>query len=319
MSRQQGSQILAYLKSVDNELNQNGDTILLWSELFHSLNMQTSFSDNEKRLFKRIFTRMSNSDKAREEFLKRLKAFMKKKPKVMTRFLENVLPPNFFPRSLHRYADLKHISFILNYLRFMLFGIPTKSFQQQLANYAEGIDQFVFLSPSGSPDGKGMRSSNSSSSSGDRSPSRQPYMPLQHVVRRSQFLSDKDYQSLLTTSKVAKDQLRHRQKQYKRITSRLGDELRRLGVHEKVFQKFTPEELKIPTLPVDRFHSGLIARSELPIGNFKRDRLVYSSRRNKFYWLLSQREFFIETHVRRLIGENFKRMFGTETFSDNYF
>ena len=443
----------------------DNDTRMLWKNLFQSLQMNTELN-NVQKSFKRIFTKMSNSEKARDQFLQELKASMKRKPRVTTKFLESVLPRESFPRSLHRSSkSLKHISFIINYLKYMLFGVSTTSFQKQLSNYtaantahvrfnnddggaaagsgnskikttstsrasgggasgggsskikttsasrasgsgsskikttsasrasgggASGSGRHVRFNsddggcaapsdrasgcgsskikttstshadsgadapsnradggggaPSNRADGGGGAPSNRADDGGSpkikttstsradgggdgaRTSPQQNFMPFP-VLRRSQFLSEKDYQSLLNTSKatskVAKDHLRHRQP-FQNITSTLGNELRRLGVSDRVFQKFTPEELKTPTLPVYRFHSGLIARSELPIENFKRDRLVYSSRRNKFYWLLSQREFFIETHVRRLIGENFKRMFGTdalktETLSDNYF
>jgi hypothetical protein len=87
-------------------------------------------------------------------------------------------------------------------------------------------------------------------------------------------------------SQIAKDSLQKlRQQQYRKISSTLGNELRKFNIQTDYM---APEIIGIPTLPIDLFTSVAEAREKLlPVWEFKQDRLVFSKKHKKFFWLLS--------------------------------
>lgn len=112
-----------------------------WDDVMRAFRYKTVLTDNQKRHFRRIFRRMAGSLGHTNAFLRALKASMLARPRVTRRFLEQVLPPEYFPRSLHAHAGWKDLAFILDYLRYLFLGVPSKHFQKQLAQYAEPRQQ----------------------------------------------------------------------------------------------------------------------------------------------------------------------------------
>jgi len=96
-----------------------------------------------------------------------------------------------------------------------------------------------------------------------------------------------------------------RQQQYRQISSTLGDELSKLNI---TYTNLAPEISNIPMLPIALFTSVSDARKKLlPEWKFKKDRLVYSKRFNKFFWLLSGEPYDLHHRFLAQISEKISK------------
>lgn len=122
----------------------------VWDDVFEALRFRTVLTSTQKRAFKKVFRMMAESPMQTQAFLKSLEASMLARPRVTRRFLVQVLPVEWFPRSLHTHAGWRDVAFILDYLRYLLLGVPSKRFEQQLRMYAQ-LDPIVETTTKTSP------------------------------------------------------------------------------------------------------------------------------------------------------------------------
>lgn len=130
------------LRALIRTMEQGVNARSLWGEVLDSFRYNTVLTKEQERLFKKVFRLMAGSPAQTRAFLGALRASMMARPRVTRRFLEQVLPPEYFPRSLHAHAGWKDLAFILDYLRYLILGTPSsKKFGEQLAQYVESRQQ----------------------------------------------------------------------------------------------------------------------------------------------------------------------------------
>lgn len=115
--------------SVQRRDRRSGD---LWDAVFASVVKDTRLTKEEDKLFYEIFKQLSTSREQSTLFLKSLSFWMRKRPSITWRFLAQLLPPNYFSRSVH-----KHRNWFPDSLRYWMTSVSPKEFEKQLSQYVK--------------------------------------------------------------------------------------------------------------------------------------------------------------------------------------
>ena len=138
------------LSSLSDAIRRHEDTVSLWNELFSRASMTTQLDEQQQKQIATIFNQVKRSEHKKvlvREFMKSLRQAILSRPKVTRHLLEQMLPPNLFPRSIHKYSNWKKVAPVLDYLRYLLFGAPTRKFQEQLSGFITPIELTQITQP----------------------------------------------------------------------------------------------------------------------------------------------------------------------------
>ena len=127
--------ILTHLQELQRCVRQDEDTRGVWSSVFEQIDMKTTLTDEEHQLLNTIFKNISGRQERVREFMVQLKRSTLQHPRITKHFLRQIFPVETFRRSVHKFSHLQYIGPVLDYLRFLIFHVPTKKFQQQLSQY----------------------------------------------------------------------------------------------------------------------------------------------------------------------------------------
>lgn len=100
------------------------------------------------------------------QFLIQLRQSTLQHPRITKHFLLQLFPVQKFPRSVHKFSHLRYIGPILDYLRFLIFHVPTTKFQQQLSQYVKYNMRLSSRTPSTAMMNSNMIQSQSDNSTG---------------------------------------------------------------------------------------------------------------------------------------------------------
>lgn len=133
------------LTELSDAVRRQESTFLLWNEIFSNATMRTELDEQQKKKIVKIFRQIKSSENKKmfvREFMKSVRQSILNRPKVTRHLLEQMLPPGSFPQSIHKYSNWKKIAPVLDYLRYWLFGAPTRKFQEQFSQYSIPQDSY---------------------------------------------------------------------------------------------------------------------------------------------------------------------------------
>jgi len=141
-------QILSnYLYELHDLVKKGLNTTKIWEKIFNNVTMKTKVTIDEQQKIHQIFTYIVKSPLRKdhiEDFMAQLKKSIMKRPLVTKYFLRQLFPLESFSGSIHKYSNLPILQNVVDYLRYLIAGPPSKKFQQQMARY-------VYTSPQSSP------------------------------------------------------------------------------------------------------------------------------------------------------------------------
>ena len=136
-----------YLYELHDLVKKGQNTTEIWQKIFDHATMKTKLTTDEQQKLHQVFVSIMKSPLRKdhiEDFMAQLKKSTLKRPRITKYFLRQLFPLESFSGSIHKYSNLPILQNVVDYLRYLIAGPPSKKFQQQMARY-------VYTFPPSSP------------------------------------------------------------------------------------------------------------------------------------------------------------------------